>query len=146
METTLCVSTNDDQVKVLAWGDETHGSSIRKSSQNDRALYISTEVWLKYSGTSDNGHYEEWTTSLQWTNCSPPTYIIIVHTFLPQKKGQPLNNGQNTPPQSVHYSEVPLYPIIHDKKYIHKFTRSTILFLFIFYRIPLPPWSKPHMT
>ena len=27
---------------------------------------------LKYSGTSDSGHSEEWTTSLQWTNCVPP--------------------------------------------------------------------------
>ena len=33
----------------------------------------------------------------------------IVHTFLPPKKGQPLNNGQNARPQPVHYSEVPLY-------------------------------------
>ena len=32
--------------------------------------------WV-YSGTSDNGHSEEWTTSLQWTNCSPPVYIIV---------------------------------------------------------------------
>ena len=30
-------------------------------------------------------------------------------TFLPPKKGQPLNNGQNGRPQYVHYSEVPLY-------------------------------------
>ena len=28
-----------------------------------------------YSGTSDNEHSEEWTTSLQRTNCSPPAYI-----------------------------------------------------------------------
>ena len=26
---------------------------------------------MYYSGTSDNGQSEEWTTSLQWTNCSP---------------------------------------------------------------------------
>ena len=38
-----------------------------------------------------------------------PLPIIIVHTFLPLKKGQPLNNGQNGRPQCVHYSEVPLY-------------------------------------
>ena len=30
----------------------------------------------KYSGTSDNGHFEEWTTSLQWTNCFPSAYYI----------------------------------------------------------------------
>ena len=67
--------------------------------------------WLKggYSGTSNNGRSKEWTTSLQWTHSSPPTYIIIVHIFLPPKKGHPLNNGQNTRPQLVHYSEVPLY-------------------------------------
>ena len=35
----------------------------------------------------------------------------IVHTFLPPKKGQPLNNGQNARPQYVHYSEVPLYTV-----------------------------------
>ena len=34
--------------------------------------------------------------------------LPIVHTFLPPKKGQPLNNGQNARPQCVHYSEVPL--------------------------------------
>ena len=39
--------------------------------------------------------------------------LYIVHTFLPPKKGQPLNNGQNTRPQSVHYSEVPLYILAH---------------------------------
>ena len=60
-------------------------------------------VTYVYSGTSDNGHSEEWTTSLQWTHC------YIVHTFLPPNKGQPLNNGQNARPQCVHYSEVSLY-------------------------------------
>ena len=38
-----------------------------------------------------------------------PLPMIIVHTFLPPKKGQPLNNGQNGRPQCVHYSEDPLY-------------------------------------
>ena len=63
------------------------------------------------SGTSDNGHSEEWTTSLEWTHSSSHAYVyIIVHIFLPPKKGLPLNNGQiNTRPQLVHYSEVPLY-------------------------------------
>ena len=36
---------------------------------------------------------------------------FIVHAFLPLKKGQPLNNGQNARPQCVHYLEVPLYTI-----------------------------------
>ena len=36
----------------------------------------------------------------------------IVHTFLPSKKGRPLNNGQNAGPQCVHYSEVPLYTVL----------------------------------
>ena len=35
--------------------------------------------------------------------------VYTVHTFLPPKKGQPLNNGQNARPQCVYYSEVPLY-------------------------------------
>ena len=32
--------------------------------------------------------------------------LYEVHTFLPPKKGQPLNNGQNACPQCVHYSEM----------------------------------------
>ena len=34
------------------------------------------------SGTSDNGDSEEWTTSLQWTNCSPPAYIYIYYPYI----------------------------------------------------------------
>ena len=33
-----------------------------------------------YSGTSDNGHSEEWITSLQWTNCSPSAYCPYIST------------------------------------------------------------------
>ena len=40
------------------------------------------------------------------TQFAPCPYIV--HTFLPSKKGQPLNNGQNACLQLVHYSEVPL--------------------------------------
>ena len=61
-----------------------------------------------YSGTSDNIHSEEWTTSLQWTHCSPPAYILSIHLYIPPKKGQPLNNGHKAHPLLVHYSEVPL--------------------------------------
>ena len=64
--------------------------------------------FYQYSGTSDNGHSEEWTTSMQWENCSLPPCLFIVHSFLPPKKG-PLNNGQNSHPKRVHYLEVPLY-------------------------------------
>ena len=46
-----------------------------------------SSLLIYYSGASDNGHSEEWTTSLQWTHCSHPL-PIIVHTFLPPKKGQ----------------------------------------------------------
>ena len=37
----------------------------------------------QYSGTSDNGHSEEWTTSLQngQTVC-PPTFILSIHFYL----------------------------------------------------------------
>ena len=59
-----------------------------------------------YSKTSDNGHSDKRTTSLQWTNCLP--LPLTVHTFLSPTKGQPPNNGQNARPQRVHYSEVPL--------------------------------------
>ena len=34
--------------------------------------------------------------------------LYNAHTFLPPKKGQPLNNGQNARPQRLHYSEVSL--------------------------------------
>ena len=41
----------------------------------------------------------------------PPYNGHTVHPLpiycLPRKTGQPLNNGQNTRPQCVHYSEVP---------------------------------------
>ena len=69
---------------------------------------VAAERDMQYSGTSDNGHSEEWTTFLQWTHCVPPTYVYIANTFLPPKSGQPLNNGQNARPQRVHYSEVPV--------------------------------------
>ena len=37
-----------------------------------------------YSGTSDNGHSEKWTTSIEWTNCLPPTNRSMhsVHIYL----------------------------------------------------------------
>ena len=60
-----------------------------------------------YSKTSDNGHSNKRTTSLQWTNCLPPA--INCPYISTSEKGQPPNNGQNARPQRVHYSEVPLY-------------------------------------
>ena len=70
-------------------------------------MYIYGDPDTVYSGTSDNGHSEEWTTSLQWTNCSPPAYnILSIHFYLRRKDNE---NGQNARPQRVHYSEVPLY-------------------------------------
>ena len=53
-----------------------------------------------YSETSDNGHSEEWTNSLQWTNCSSPA-LLPIHFYVAPKKGQPLNNGQNAHLQRV---------------------------------------------
>ena len=70
----------------------------------------------KNSGTSDNGHSEEWTTSLQWTHCSPTAYILSIHFYL-RGKGQPLNNGRNTRLQCVHYSEVPLDSELEGQRY-----------------------------
>ena len=32
-------------------------------------------VEVMYSRTSDNGHSEEWTTSLQWSYCCPYIYL-----------------------------------------------------------------------
>ena len=33
---------------------------------------LDVHATLLYSGTSDDGHSEEWTNSLQWTNCFAP--------------------------------------------------------------------------
>ena len=55
-------------------------------------LFVRHKQWSIYSGTSDNGHSEEWTTSLQWTTCSP--LRVYCSYYIPLKKGQPLNNGQ----------------------------------------------------
>ena len=44
-------------------------------------------------------------------NGQPVHPLPIAHTFLPPKKGQLLNNGRNTRPKCVHYSEVPLKSI-----------------------------------
>ena len=70
-------------------------SFVERSSLSQRVPYRRFHCILKCavcSGTSDSGHSEEGTISLRWTNCSPSAY-----TF----EGQPLNNGQNTCPQSV---------------------------------------------
>ena len=40
---------------------------------------VSGEIIQLYSGTSVNGHSEEWKTSLQWTNCLP---LISIHFYL----------------------------------------------------------------
>ena len=40
--------------------------------------------------------------------------LYIIHTSLPPKKEEPLNNGQNTHLQRVHYSEIPLYTTADD--------------------------------
>ena len=42
-------------------------------------------------------------------------YLYIVHTFLPPKKGQPLNNGQNARPQCVHFYGSLKTSIFHPK-------------------------------
>ena len=77
------------------------------------------------SGTSDNGHSEEWTTSLQWTNCSLPAYILPIYFYIPLKKGQPLNNGcpnmsiiwrfhcKHWGPQNAFTESFPLYQRFH---------------------------------
>ena len=51
---------------------------------------IFKSLLLTLCGTSDNGHSEEWTTSLQWTHFSPPTCILSI----PPKKAQYLKNEQ----------------------------------------------------
>ena len=75
----LCVSTNRRQV-----------GSVKKElmpftvepPKNGRVVCLLRIRRGYYSGTSDNGHSEEWTTSLQWTNCSPPAYILSIHFYL----------------------------------------------------------------
>ena len=51
---------------------------IHISEYNDYTYTYPTDLSV-FSGTSDNGHSEEWTTSLQWTNYSPPAYILSIH-------------------------------------------------------------------
>ena len=65
---------------------------------------VHLEPDFRYSGTSGNEH-----SNLPTMDKLFALYLYIVHTFLPPKKRQPLNNGQNARPQHVHYSEVPLY-------------------------------------
>ena len=43
---------------------------------------VLASVHYIYSGTSDNGHSDEWTTSLQWTHCSAPAYLLSIHFYL----------------------------------------------------------------
>ena len=50
---------------------------------NPGAVFLLDCLWktpanahIVYSGTSDNGHSKEWTTSLQWTNCYPLPLIF----------------------------------------------------------------------
>ena len=100
-------------------------SFVERSSLSQRVPYRRFHCIVKCavcSGTSDNGHSEEGTTSLRWTNCSPSAY-----TF----EGQPLNNGQNASPKvstiqrchcivnplrGVPHSEVSLYLCSADLK------------------------------
>ena len=62
-----------------------------------------------YSGTSDNEHSDEQTTSHQWTNSVPPAdnSMQSIHSRPPTKGHlQPLNNGQKSSPQlslGIHY-------------------------------------------
>ena len=51
------------------------GSEVMLRSLNNR--HVGARHFALYSGTSDNGHSEEWTTSLQWTNCSLPALLSI---------------------------------------------------------------------
>ena len=67
----------------------THGASERIKTNNHARKYTLSDpekrvlkMECEYSGASDNGHSEEWTTSLQWTNCSPPAYILSIHFYL----------------------------------------------------------------
>ena len=91
--------------------------------------YLPSTVYCK---TSDNGHSNKRTTSLQWTNCLPPAITCpYISTFLPPTKGQPPNNGQNARPQRVHYSEVPLY-CTDECLPIHTYSKSTFNNLYHF--------------
>ena len=84
----------------------THTTPVRQGGEEGEWRVCFLLQWNLFS--------EEWTTSPQWTNSKQFApcllyHIRIVHTFLPPKKGQHLNNGQNTCPKCVHYSEIPLY-------------------------------------
>ena len=96
------------------WSNSFRGRQVDTSNAETKVSHTFSEpfqnhIWYMYiySGTSSNGHSEERTTSLQWTNCVPPANNCSM--LEPPKKGQPPNNGQNSCPQRVHCSEVPLY-------------------------------------
>ena len=72
---------------------------------------------VRIQWNSDNGHSEERTTSLLWTNCLPHC------TFLPPKKGQPLNNGHNI----IQNGGLGTYPPVHLQKVVYLLQCSVYL-------------------
>ena len=59
-------------------GDAVASSDTSVASNSE----IRTSTLLYTVEPPNNGHSEEWTTSLQWTNCSPPAYILSIHFYL----------------------------------------------------------------
>ena len=69
----------DSQVKALELEKELEMERTRLAELRKIHYHLAgaSEGWEEvraevYSGTSDDGHSEEWTTSLKWTHCSLP--------------------------------------------------------------------------
>ena len=61
-----------------------HSMPLLSPDQRYIHVYTCMSVSMIYSGASDSGHSEKWTTSLEWTNCSTPQLTgskVHVYTF-----------------------------------------------------------------
>ena len=87
----VLVSAEDMWSRGMWWPGELRGKKGLFATEHIES-FNQDNVSSLYNGTSNNGHSEEWTTSLH-------SYILSIHFYIPPKKGQPLNNGQNARPQ-----------------------------------------------
>ena len=77
----------DSQVKALELEKELEMERTRLTELRKIYYHLAgaSEGWEEvraevYSGTSDDGHSEEWTTSQKWTHCSLPIYCPFIST------------------------------------------------------------------
>ena len=115
----ISTATSGEVVSVIEeWDQLTINVSNYGEINMDYNVTVYTKSLLVYSGTSDNGHPEKWTTSLQYSSTA---YSYVVYLRGRDFKQWTLNNGLNTRPQCVPYLDVPLYTTkgIFFEKYCH---------------------------